>query len=352
MAKNIGEGLLPENKKERIISLIVLLGLLLTVWYMLDLVLLTFILTFVFYHCLEIVQKRYVKYLGQRLPDPVVLLALYILFFCLIAIVSVYIFPKLLYQINIIANAFANFDIESVRLALGPYSQNMLSGIDFNEYIGKAGFALANIVTPLSGFLLKVFIALILSFAIIAEKSKIAQFGNNVKKSSVPFLYEYFITYGGGFCVTFGQVMKVQITIAFINAIITTIALSLLGYPAVGGLGLMVFLLGLIPVAGVIISFIPLSVIGFTVGGLATVLKVVIFIILLHAFEAYFLNPKLMSRKTKLPISFVFLILLIGEHYMGVWGLLIGVPVFIFLMTAFKVDYQVVGKKQSKEEKE
>ena len=37
---------------------------------------------------------------------------------------------------------------------------------------------------------------------------------------------------------------------------------------------------------------------------------------------------------------------------MGVWGLMIGVPVFIFLMTAFKVDYQVVGKKQSKEEKE
>ena len=346
MVKKMGEGLLPENKREKIISLIVLFSLLLTVWYMLDLVLLTFILTFIFYHCLEKAQKRYVKHLGQRLPDPVVLLALYLLFFCVIALISIYVFPKLLYQINIIATAFANFDIESVRLALGPQGQNLLSGIDFNDYIGKAGFALANIVTTLSGFLLKVFIALILSFAIIAEKSKIAQFGTNMKKSSVSFLYDYFVTYGGGFCVTFGQVMKVQITIAFINAIITTIALSIFGYPAVGGLGLMVFILGLIPVAGVIISFIPLAVIGFTVGGLMTVVKIIIFILLLHAFEAYFLNPKLMSRRTKLPVSFVFLILLIGEHYMGVWGLLIGVPVFIFLMTAFKVDYQVSDKKE------
>ena len=79
------------------------------------------------------------------------------------------------------------------------------------------------------------------------------------------------------------------------------------------------------------------------------VLKVVIFILLLHAFEAYIMNPKLMSRKTRLPVCFVFLILLIGEHYMGVWGLLIGVPIFIFLMTAFKVDYQVVGSHGKKQ---
>lgn len=343
----MSDRLIPEEKKERIISLFVLIGVLLTIWYMLDLVLLTFILTFVFYHLFELVQRRYEKIIGQRFPDILILLILYFTFFALVSLLGVYVFPKLLLQINIIANALANFDIAKVHDVVGVKTGILLANIDFNAYISKAGALLADLFTKLSGFLLKVLISLILSFAIIAEKKKIQQFGQNLSRSSISFLYEYFITYGGGFTRTFGQVMKVQVTIALINALLTTIALSIFGYPAVGGLGFMVFLLGLIPVAGVIVSLIPLSVIGFSVGGIITVVKVIIFIAFLHAFEAYFLNPKLMSRKTKLPVSFVFLILLIAEHYMGVWGLLVGVPVFIFLMTAFKVDYQVSGEEKT-----
>jgi predicted PurR-regulated permease PerM len=38
-------------------------------------------------------------------------------------------------------------------------------------------------------------------------------------------------------------------------------------------------------------------------------------------------------------MSLVFIILLVAEHYMNVWGLLIGVPLFIFLLNIFEVDY-------------
>jgi len=39
-----------------------------------------------------------------------------------------------------------------------------------------------------------------------------------------------------------------------------------------------------------------------------------------------------MSAKTKLPVFLVFLILLVSEHYIGVWGLLLGIPMFMFLL--------------------
>lgn len=347
----MGDKLILEEKKERIISLIVIFGLLVTVWYMLDLMLMTFLLTFIFYHLVEKIQCRYIKTLGTRLPDIIILLFVYGLFIILISLFSIEIFPKLVRQFNIIANALGNFDIAAVKAVTGEKIAKLLSGIDFNSYITDAGVFLAGAFGMISGLVIKFFIAMILSFAIVAEKKKIAQFGINISKSQISFIYEYFVTYGGGFCSTFGQVMKVQITIAFINALLTTIALSIYGYPAIGGLGLMVFLLGLIPVAGVIISFIPLAVIGFTIGGLATVAKVLVFIVLLHAFEAYILNPRLMSRKTRLPVCFIFLILLIGEHYLGIWGLLIGVPVFIFLMTAFNVDYKVMEEARKKKDK-
>jgi len=51
-----------------------------------------------------------------------------------------------------------------------------------------------------------------------------------------------------------------------------------------------------------------------------------------YAIEAYFLNPKLMSAKTDLPIFYTFMVILFSEHFLGVWGLIIGIPLFMFLL--------------------
>ena len=51
------------------------------------------------------------------------------------------------------------------------------------------------------------------------------------------------------------------------------------------------------------------------------------------------MNPKLMADKTKLPICFIFIVLIVGEHYLVAWGLLIGVPIFIFLLDIMDIKY-------------
>jgi predicted PurR-regulated permease PerM len=94
----------------------------------------------------------------------------------------------------------------------------------------------------------------------------------------------------------------------------------------------MIFILGLIPVAGVIISLVPLTIIAFNIGGAIKIIEVIVMIVVLHSLETYVLNPKLMSAKTKIPVFLVFLILLVSEHYIGVWGLLFGIPLFMFLL--------------------
>ncbi|GJM80200.1 hypothetical protein HMSSN139_26960 [Paenibacillus sp. HMSSN-139] len=48
-----------------------------------------------------------------------------------------------------------------------------------------------------------------------------------------------------------------------------------------------------------------------------------------------------MSNKTHLPIFFTFLILLVSEHFLGVWGLIVGVPIFIFLLDIVEVPVGV-----------
>jgi predicted PurR-regulated permease PerM len=103
--------------------------------------------------------------------------------------------------------------------------------------------------------------------------------------------------------------------------------------------------LSLIPVAGVAISFIPLSMIAFRMGGFVEILYVIIMILTLHALEAYVLNPKLMSVKTELPVFFTFLILIFSEHFMGIWGLIIGIPIFIFILDLLEFKFAVKQKK-------
>ncbi len=55
-------------------------------------------------------------------------------------------------------------------------------------------------------------------------------------------------------------------------------------------------------------------------------------IALLHSLESYILNPKLMSDKTSLPVFFIFIILIIGKQFMGTWGLLLGIPLVMFIL--------------------
>jgi predicted PurR-regulated permease PerM len=327
------------DTKARIISIVVLVLMLLTIWYMLTIVLLTFILTFIFYHLLAAVRKRLNRLLPFRLPDGALLAILYLLFFFLLTIGSIDFATKLAAQIMDIARIFMNFDFDAVRDSLDPRLAELLLNVDITPYFAEAGRQMLYGVGRFGGFSVNLLLGILLSFLLLLEKNKIKKFGEVLERSRIAFLYKYMVNFGANFARTFAQVMKVQVTIAFINCVLSMICLSVLGFPQIMGLGIMIFLMGLIPVAGVIISLVPLSVVAFNIGGLSMVIAVIIMIVVIHAIEAYILNPKLMANKTALPMSFVFIILLVAEHYLHIWGLLIGVPLFIFLLNIFEVDY-------------
>ena len=335
---------LESDVRERLISWVVMVLMFITMWYMVDIVLLTFIITFVFYHLLTRIQKKSDQVAGRRLPNGFVLSVLYIIFIMILTFASIVLAPKLAEYFTDLAQVLANFNMDAVKSSIDPRFAEVFDKVDLNKYLGLAGEMLASGVTLVGGFGVSFFLSLILSYLLLLEKRKIRKFGEKLSDSRISFIYEYWITFGGNFCKTFGKVMKVQVTIAFINSIISMIILSILGFPQIMSLGVMIFTLGLIPVAGVAISLVPLSIIAFNIGGIPKVIAVLLMILLIHAIEAYILNPKLMSDQTELPICFIFIILLVGEHYLKVWGLLIGVPIFIFLMNALEVNYHDLSK--------
>src|SRR5690606_9242782 len=120
-----------------------------------------------------------------------------------------------------------------------------------------------------------------------------------------------------------GRVLEAQAVIAFVNAILTAGGLWLFGGEPVLFLSLIVFVCGFIPVATVFVSSVPICLVGLYQGGIGLLLLLITFIILIHFIEAYSLNPRIMGAALKITPVLKLIILVIGQHAFGVWGMLL-----------------------------
>ncbi len=169
------------------------------------------------------------------------------------------------------------------------------------------------------------------------EKQKTILFSRLFLKSEFSWFFQDLYYFADKFVNTFGLVLEAQFIIALLNTLLTTIALAAFGFHQLLSLAIMIFILSLIPVAGVIISCIPLSFIAYSQGGIRDVVYILMTILVVHLIESYVLNPKLMSSKTDLPIFYTFVVLLVSERFFGVWGLIVGIPIFTFFLDVLKV---------------
>lgn len=297
-------------------------------------------------------QKKLFSKLPFNVPNGLVLALLYIVFIGILVILGSEVVPKAAVWVTAFTEQIINFDIEAFKSALSPRLAEAINNFDldsgFNYLVTLLITKLGEFSARIGSLTFSLIVSMLLSFVIVVEKDDIVEFGKRVEDSKISFIYNYFMIFGGNFCKTFGKVMKVQLIIALVNSALSMIGLKFIGFEAIVPFGVMIFVLGLIPVAGVIISLFPLCIMAFNIGGIIKIVEVCIMVCVLHAIEAYILNPKLMSAKTRLPVCFVFIILLVGEHYMGVWGLIMGVPIFIFIMSMFDVDYAIVREKKQK----
>ena len=316
------------------LSLLALFGMIISIKPMMNLLLLTFMFSFILYGIQNYIFLKIVKLIP--IDRTKITVAIFSLLATAIVLLLIKYIPILTKQLMLIGILLSDFDINNYKDVINAELREAISN-SIQSYVVEGGTYLIHSVTNIWKFSLNIFIALILSLFLILERDKIIKFLNKFEHSKVSFSYIYYKKLGKNFVKSFAKVMETQILISFINSILSTITLSLLGFPQVIGLGFMIFILGLIPVAGVIISLIPLSIIALKLGGVIKLIYVLGMIVILHAIEAYFLNPKLMSIKTKLPVFFTFVILLIAEHFMGVWGLLFGIPIFLFLLDILDV---------------
>lgn len=306
---------------------------------MLDLFLLTFLFCYIMNSLQVLILKNFKNVTVFK--ENIVTAVLYAILFSSIVFIIIKYIPQLINQTKSMLSYFSELQFSDPHTQsngiIQKYLASALNHIDIKSYI-KSGFnASIQLASDIGKWSVNIFIALMLSLFFLLEKRSITKFVKKFKYSKVSGVYKYLIFFGKNFLNSFGKVIQAQIVIAFVNTALSVITLSFLNFPQLLTLGFMIFVLSLIPVAGVIISLIPLTLIAFSIGGIQKVLYVLIMIAIIHCVESYILNPKLMSSKVKIPIFFTFIVLIASEHILGMWGLLIGIPLFMFILDLLDV---------------
>ncbi|WP_071396067.1 AI-2E family transporter [Bacillus tuaregi] len=323
--------LLQNKGLKRIFIFLLIVLFLYSMKSMINFILLTFIFSFLMDRLVSFVTKR--THINRNLT----VLVSYTLIVSLLSYGIVKYLPIVVFEITELFKQVTAFYKQPQENEIMNYLVSLLEKNQISQYLEQGLTFVISYFTNFSQLALQVFLALLLSLFFLLEKPRLVAFTRKFKDSKLAAFYNEIEFFGGKFARTFGKVIEAQFIIAIVNCGLSVIALSIMGFPQLFGLAIMIFFLGLIPVAGVIISLIPLSLIAYTIGGFIQVVYILITIAIIHAIEAYILNPKLMSSKTDLPIFYTFIVLIFSEHFFGVWGLIIGIPIFVFLLDVLEV---------------
>ncbi len=316
---------------KRIIIFTLIVLILYSVRSMMNLILLTFIFAFLMNRLVEFTVKR------VRLNRKLLVILLYTSIVGILTVGLVRYLPLISLEISQLIKQITSISTQPHDNPLINFIESIISSDQITAYLENGFSFLLKSFTDISKTSVQVLVALLLSLFFLLEKPRLIEFTGKFKNSKIaPFYYEIEF-FGKKFSRTFGKVIEAQFIIALVNTFLSTIILMILGFPQIIGLSIMIFFLGLIPVAGVIISLVPLTIIAFTIGGFLKVIYIIVAVMIIHSIEAYILNPKLMSSKTDLPVFYTFIVLIFSQNFFGVWGLIIGIPVFVFLLDVLEV---------------
>lgn len=187
---------------------------------------------------------------------------------------------------------------------------------------------IAQILASASAFLL----SLLFSFLIVLDLPKLTRDVQSLKATKLRWIYEEMAESLCAFGATLGKAFEAQMSIAFINTILTAIGIMFLGIgEKTAFLSVIVFLCSFIPVAGVFISSVPICLLALQAGGVHMMLLAILLITVIHMIEAYILNPKIYGHHLHMNPVIVLIILTIAGKIFHVWGLVLGVPICTYI---------------------
>lgn len=204
--------------------------------------------------------------------------------------------------------------------------------VDGREAVKVALDQLTNLSRQALAILTTFLLALLFGFLIVLDLPHLAASVRDLENTRLRFIYVEVADNIYQFGKVLGHAMQAQFYIACVNTVLTAIGLHVLGMGEhMAFLSVLVFLFSFVPVAGVFISSIPICLIALNMGGLNLMLLSIALITLIHLVEGYALNPLIYGARLRVNPVIVLIILTVGGKLFGIWGLILGLPVCIYL---------------------
>lgn len=342
MIKKLLPLIFSEKFFQKIIAIILLIALFITFKGFFGLFLITFIFAYLALEVSEflhtwIAEKSKIsdeniwKKLKKIFTVNTIVTILYIFFVLMLVWLVMSIFPKIAYEIEIFARQaprltgqLENFLIDfETSTGVNFNAKSIINDTLAKFNIEATSRILIENIKNTSGILLQFGLGLVMSYIFIIDRNSVKLFFSRMKRGNFAFIYREFHYFAEKIVFGFGRVFKAQGIIAFANAVLTTIGLLLIGFmfpaghfPYIFTLSIIVFIFGFIPVFGTFLSGLPIIIIGYGVGGWQIVVAIIIMISVIHAIEAYILNPRIVSSYMHFPVFVTFATLIIAEHAM------------------------------------
>jgi predicted PurR-regulated permease PerM len=200
-------------------------------------------------------------------------------------------------------------------------------------FIPKVIAGVRNFVNSSIAIFFQFLLSIVLSFLILWDLPSLKAAVHSMATGRTAEVYAEIAPSITAFGLMLGRAFEAQTGIAVANAILTSIGFMILGIPSIALLATIVFFCSYIPVVGVMLSTLPAALFAFKSGGITLVAWLIAMVLIVHAIEAYALNPIIYGRHMKMHPVAILAILLVGEHLFGIWGLLLGVPIAAFVWT-------------------
>jgi predicted PurR-regulated permease PerM len=200
------------------------------------------------------------------------------------------------------------------------------------ESMSDAVDLLKEIASPILGVGSAFLLSLLFSFLIVLDLPKLSRSVVGLANTKVGFIYTEAADNIRDFGRMLGRALEAQLLIALCNTALTALGLWFLGLHAnLVFISTIVFFCSFIPVAGVFLSSAPICLEALSQEGFGLMLAAVAMILIVHFIEAYFLNPKIFGHKLHMNAVLVLIVLTIAGKLVGVWGLILGLPIVNYL---------------------
>lgn len=229
-------------------------------------------------------------------------------------------------QANAAGSAILAPALEYIREYLTP-EQMILKGWSVGRALLEKSFQYT------SWFLL----GLMFSFLIMLDLPRLSKSVQALRTSRLAPVYEETADSVVLFAKAVGENFRAQMLISALDTVLASIGLLLLGVNGVALLAALVFVCGLVPVLGGFISAVPIFLMAVNSGGVMLGVWSMAMMIGISIVEAYYFNPRIVSSVMQLNPVMTLIILYIAYNLMGMWGMVLGVPIAVYLYSQFVV---------------